>query len=58
MAFIVEQAGGSATDGVVRILDLEPHALHQRTPLVIGSRDDVEFVRRTIVEHRAREGGA
>ena len=58
MAFIVEQAGGAATDGVTRILDLEPHALHQRSPLVIGSRDDVEYVRRTILEQRAREGAA
>jgi fructose-1,6-bisphosphatase I len=44
MAFIVEQAQGSATDGVNRILDIVPHKLHQRTPLVIGSREDVGFV--------------
>ena len=44
MAFIVEQAGGAATDGVTRIMDLVPTELHQRTPLVIGSRRDVEFV--------------
>jgi fructose-1,6-bisphosphatase I len=42
MAFIVDQAGGSATDGHRRILDLEPTELHQRTPLIIGSREDVE----------------
>lgn len=41
MAFIVEQAGGMATDGVNRILDLEPRELHQRVPLFIGSTDDV-----------------
>jgi fructose-1,6-bisphosphatase I len=58
MAFIAEQAGGAATDGVTRILDLQPEALHQRTPLVIGSRDDVEYVRRIILEQRAREGAA
>ncbi len=52
MAFIAEQAGGAATDGVRRILDLEPEELHQRTPLVIGSRDDVRFVTETL----AREG--
>ena len=40
MAFIAEQAGGSATDGVHRILDIVPQDLHQRTPLVIGSRED------------------
>jgi fructose-1,6-bisphosphatase I len=44
MAFIAEQAEGSATDGVNRILDIIPHNLHQRTPLVIGSREDVGFV--------------
>jgi fructose-1,6-bisphosphatase I len=44
LAFIAEHAGGAATDGLVRILDLVPRELHQRTPLVIGSRRDVEFV--------------
>lgn len=42
MAFIVEQAGGLATDGKRRILDIEPQKLHQRVPLFIGSRYDVE----------------
>ncbi len=42
MAMIVEQAGGAATDGTRRILDLEPDDLHQRTPLYIGSRPLVE----------------
>ena len=37
MAFLVEQAGGRASDGYRRILDVEPTALHQRTPLFIGS---------------------
>ena len=41
MAFIAEQAGGSATDGVHRILDIVPQDLHQRTPLVLGSADCV-----------------
>jgi len=44
IAFLVEQAGGAATDGVRPILDLIPHALHQRTPLVFGARDEVERV--------------
>jgi fructose-1,6-bisphosphatase I len=48
MAFIAEQAEGSATDGVNRILDIVPTALHQRTPLVIGSREDVGFVADTL----------
>jgi len=50
MALIAEQAGGAATNGLERILDIEPRELHQRTPLVIGSRDDVEFVARMIRE--------
>jgi fructose-1,6-bisphosphatase I len=41
LAFIVEQAGGLATNGTQRILDVEPSELHQRTPLFIGSKDDV-----------------
>ena len=41
MAFIIEQAGGRASDGRKRILDLQPKQLHQRTPLVIGSEEDV-----------------
>ncbi len=42
MAFIMEQAGGSATDGTQRILDIQPTHIHQRTPFFAGSRDLVE----------------
>jgi len=42
LAFIVEQAGGLATDGHKRILDIEPQHLHERVPLFIGSKNDVE----------------
>jgi fructose-1,6-bisphosphatase I len=42
LAFVVEQAGGAATDGVHRILDTQPTELHQRTPLYIGSRDEID----------------
>lgn len=42
MAFIVEQAGGKATDGKNRILDIEPTELHQRTSVFIGSTNMVE----------------
>jgi len=41
MAMIMEQAGGMATDGKQRILEIEPEQLHQRTPLVIGSNENV-----------------
>ncbi|MFO0768031.1 MAG: class 1 fructose-bisphosphatase [Nitrospiraceae bacterium] len=42
LALVVEQAGGKATTGTMRILEVEPKALHQRVPLVIGSSDDVD----------------
>jgi fructose-1,6-bisphosphatase I len=57
MAFIAEQAEGSATDGVRRILDIEPEELHQRTPLVIGSREDVGYVADTLRRTAARASG-
>lgn len=41
LAFLVEQAGGKASDGFNRILDIKPTSLHQRTPLFIGSSDMV-----------------
>ena len=41
LAFIVEQAGGRASTGKKRILDIQPTRLHQRVPLIIGSSDDV-----------------
>lgn len=42
LAFIAEAAGGAASDGAARILDIDPTELHQRTPLFIGSREDVD----------------
>lgn len=42
MAFLAEQAGGIASDGYHRILDIQPTELHQRIPLFIGSKDMVE----------------
>jgi len=41
LAFVAEQAGGLASDGIHRILDLEPQTLHERVPLFIGSKQDV-----------------
>jgi fructose-1,6-bisphosphatase I len=50
LAFIAEQAGGYASDGHRRILDIQPVSLHQRVPLFIGDRGLVEkaeeFIRR------------
>jgi fructose-1,6-bisphosphatase I len=48
LAFIVEQAGGAACDGSTRILDLQPAELHQRTPLYIGSKAEVELAHETL----------
>ena len=50
LAFIVEQAGGAATDGRNRILDIQPSELHQRTPLYIGSKADIEIAQRMLSE--------
>ncbi len=44
MAFLAEQAGGAASDGTCRIMDIAPQELHQRVPLFIGAKGDVEFV--------------
>ncbi|MCH8102928.1 MAG: class 1 fructose-bisphosphatase [Chloroflexi bacterium] len=46
MAFIAEQAGGAATNGTKRILDIEPSGLHQRTPYYIGTAREVELIGR------------
>ena len=44
MAMIVEQAGGAATDGQGRILDIQPTKLHQRVPVFLGSKEEVDVV--------------
>ena len=44
MSFIVEAAGGKASNGKERILEIIPENLHQRTPIFIGSEDDVKIV--------------
>ena len=44
MAWLVEQAGGAATTGRQRILDITPEKLHQRVPVILGSRNEVERV--------------
>ncbi len=41
IAFIVEQAGGAATTGTQRVMEIEPTQLHQRVPLIVGPRDEV-----------------
>jgi fructose-1,6-bisphosphatase I len=44
MAFIVEQAGGAATTGRERIMELQPQAIHQRVPVVLGSKNEVAVI--------------
>ena len=52
MAFIVEQAGGRASDGTRDIMHIQPELLHQRAPLFIGSREDVDEAEQFIREYR------
>ncbi|MEJ2724599.1 MAG: class 1 fructose-bisphosphatase, partial [Deltaproteobacteria bacterium] len=42
LAMVAKEAGGYASDGYGPILEIQPKELHQRTPLYIGSREDVE----------------
>ena len=44
MSMLLEQAGGASTTGRVRILDIQPTELHQRVPVIIGSKNEVELV--------------
>lgn len=51
LAFIIKHAGGYASDGLGDILDIQPHSLHQRVPLFIGNRAEVEKAEEFIREH-------
>ena len=48
VAFLAEQAGGTAIDGTRRVLDIQPDSIHQRTPLVVGSRVELADFERFI----------
>ena len=52
LAWVVEQAGGRASTGTMRILDVEAKQLHQRVPLIIGSADDVRDAEEFIQDRR------
>ena len=56
LAFIVEQAGGAASNGAKRILDIQPEELHERTPLFIGSKADVELANEVLSRTAAGVG--
>jgi fructose-1,6-bisphosphatase len=51
MAMIVEQAGGAVSEGRTRMLDLMPTSLHQRVPVILGCKAEVERIERYHVEH-------
>jgi fructose-1,6-bisphosphatase I len=53
MAFLVEQAGGAASDGRQRLLARPPLALHQRVPVFMGSRNEIERVTQLHCEYDA-----
>ncbi len=48
LSFLAEQAGGKAVDGTMRLLDKTPTDIHQRTPIYIGSKNDIETVERLL----------
>lgn len=55
MAFLIEQAGGIASDGVNRIMDIKPTELHQRVPFFVGSKNMVRKVEEFLELHRDEE---
>jgi fructose-1,6-bisphosphatase I len=55
MAMLIEQAGGVATDGANRILDIEPETLHQRTPLYMGNHYEVELIHQYLRRYSIKE---
>ena len=55
MAMIVEQAGGRASTGRERLLDVVPTSIHQRIPVILGSREEVERLDRYHAEHARSE---
>jgi fructose-1,6-bisphosphatase I len=51
MGWLIEQAGGAASTGTERILDIQPTQLHQRVSVVLGSKNEVERLVRYHAEH-------
>ncbi|WP_426223546.1 class 1 fructose-bisphosphatase [Psychrobacter sp. DWR1-2-3] len=51
MSLLIERAGGAATDAVNRILDITPTDIHQRVPVVLGSKNEVEYVKNLHVNY-------
>ena len=51
MSLLIERASGGATDAVNRILDIEPTDIHQRVPVVLGSKNEVEYIKNLHLNH-------
>ena len=51
MSLLIERASGAATDAVQRILDIEPTDIHQRVPVVLGSKNEVDYVKSLHLKH-------
>jgi fructose-1,6-bisphosphatase I / sedoheptulose-1,7-bisphosphatase len=51
ITLLVEQAGGRASTGRERLLDVVPESLHQRVPLILGSRNEIDRIERYHAEH-------
>lgn len=52
MAFIMTQAGGAASNGQIPILDIQPKGIHERSPVYLGSPDDVEEILKIIQKYK------
>ena len=51
MSLLIERAGGGATDAIHRILDIEPTDIHQRVPVVLGSKNEVDYIKNLHQQH-------
>ena len=54
MSLLIERASGAATDAVQRILDIEPTDIHQRVPVVLGSKNEVDYVKNLHLKHAGK----
>jgi fructose-1,6-bisphosphatase I len=52
MSLLIERAGGMATTGEMPILDIQPTSIHQRSPIILGSKDDVEEYVEIVKRHK------
>ncbi|GAB5409197.1 MAG: class 1 fructose-bisphosphatase [Balneolaceae bacterium] len=55
LSFIIEQAGGKATNGEKRIMEINPESIHQRTPIYVGSKENVDRVMDFLFEYSEEE---